>query len=89
MAKQHKLTIADAHLQVIIAALAEKPYRVAQPILQSIMVQVQAAEKQPPEGFNTPGPDPYANSQAAIDYEKRAKEIAAETNGHDKKAPLI
>jgi hypothetical protein len=59
MAKQHKLTIADAHLQVIVAALAEKPYRVAQPILQSIMGQVQAAERaeQPAEGFNTPGPE--------------------------------
>jgi hypothetical protein len=59
MAKQHKLTIADAHLQVILRAIAKESWQVANPIIQSISVQLQAAERaeQPPEGYNTPGPE--------------------------------
>jgi hypothetical protein len=73
MAKQHKLTIADAHLQVIIAALAERPFRVAQPIIQSIDHQLRAAQlpETPPAAIEAP-----------------ADQVAT-PNGHTTKAPLI
>jgi hypothetical protein len=83
MAKQHKLTIADAHLQVIVAALAEKPYRVAQPILQSISVQLQAAEKAEAQIV-----EKLPDDRPTIDHTGRVVEPEA-PNGHDKKAPLI
>jgi hypothetical protein len=81
MAKQHKLTIADAHLQFILTKLTEAgPWRAVDPIVRSIMVQLEqaaATEKQQSEGKYAPG------------TQERAPDEVTAGNGHDKKAPLI
>jgi hypothetical protein len=79
MSKQHRLTIADAHLQVILRGLAKEPWQVANPIITSISHQLQMAEKAD-AATREAGPD-----RPTID-EKGGIEIP---NGHDKKAPLI
>jgi hypothetical protein len=82
MAKQHKLTIADAHLQTILRAIAKESWQVANPIIQSISNQLQQAEEREAAAI-AEGMAPCAGSDG---------ELVNPTpcgNGHDKKAPLI
>ena len=45
MAKIYTIKIADAHLSVVIAALSERPFKVAQPIIASIGAQIAAQQE--------------------------------------------
>ena len=42
MNKIYTIKIADAHLSVVIAALSERPFKVAQPIIASLGAQIAA-----------------------------------------------
>jgi hypothetical protein len=81
MAKQHKLTIADVHLQFILTKLTEAgPWRAVDPIVRSIMQQLeQAAAAEKHAADNSP---PASVIEAA-------KDQVATPNGHTTKAPLI
>jgi hypothetical protein len=82
MAKQHKLTIADAHLQTILRAVTKLSWAEANPIIQSISVQLQNAEAA--EKAAAAGAEYQAKSDASV-----PDPAATVGNGHDKKAPLI